>query len=42
MATQQHTGTGPYQCPDCPGRIVYEHQSWQCGGCGYVPRHSAD
>lgn len=42
MATQQYTGVEAYRCPDCEGEIAFEHQSWQCSECGYVPRHGAD
>ncbi|WP_436923315.1 hypothetical protein [Halosimplex amylolyticum] len=42
MATQQYATVGDYTCPDCDGEIDFEHQSWQCGDCGYVPRHGAD
>ncbi|MFB6139986.1 MAG: hypothetical protein ABEJ26_06080 [Halosimplex sp.] len=42
MATQQYTGVGVYECPDCSGEIAFEHQSWECADCGYAPRHGAD
>lgn len=31
-----------YDCPDCPGTVKFDGQSWECAGCGFAPNHGAD
>lgn len=42
MAAQNQAADNEYRCPDCSGNVAFEHQSWQCVDCGYVPKHAAD
>jgi len=42
MATQQHTTTETYTCPDCGSAVARRVGTWECTDCGHVPRHGAD
>ena len=42
MAIHQRPADPTYRCPDCGGRLTFEHQSWGCTACAYVPKHGAD
>lgn len=42
MATKQSATVAGYHCPRCESEVVFDHGSWGCLNCTYVPKHGAD